>query len=75
MFLKQPYHSNSNTNHKFPSFPSRRALKYILTTYTSTINITLDLVDFAKFYELISSEKLKTYPLKHYSNLTHFLIF
>jgi len=75
MFLKQPYHSRSNTSHRFPSFSSRCTLRYILTTHTSIIDITLDWVNFLEFYELISSEKLKTYSLKHYSDLTHFFIF
>jgi hypothetical protein len=50
-------------------------LKYIPTAYTSITNVTLDWVNFVEFYELsFSSEELETYALKHYLNLTHFLI-
>jgi hypothetical protein len=50
-------------------------LRYISPTYTSTTNVTLYWANFVEFYELfVSSEKLKTYELEHYPNLTHFLI-
>jgi hypothetical protein len=75
IFPKQPSCSSSSTNRRFISLPSRCTLKYILTAYTSTIDITLDWADFAKFYELfVSSEELKTYAFEHYLDLTHFLI-
>jgi hypothetical protein len=50
-------------------------LRYISTTYTSTIDVTLYWADFAKFYELfVSNEELETYALEQYLDLTHFLI-
>jgi hypothetical protein len=69
-FLKQPSHSNNNTSCRFPSFPSCHTLRYILTTCTSTIDITLNWATFVEFYELVvSNEKLETYALEHYLNL------
>jgi hypothetical protein len=44
------------------------------TTYTSTIDVTLDWKNFATFYELvISYEKVESYAIEHYPNLTYFL--
>ncbi len=72
--LKQPSYSNSSTSCRL-FFPSCCTLRYIPTTCTSIIDVTLYWVNFTKFYELfVSSEKLETYALEHYPNLTHFLI-
>jgi hypothetical protein len=74
-FLKQPYRSTNNIDHKFPFLPSHHTLRYISTAYTSTIDVTLYWADFAKFYELlVSSEELETYAFERYLDLTHFLI-
>jgi hypothetical protein len=74
-FLKQPSYFSSNTNCRILFFPSCHTLIYIPTTCTSITDVILDWVNFVEFYELlVSSEKLKTYALEHYRDLTHFLI-
>jgi hypothetical protein len=68
-------HSRTNIGCRFPSFPSRRTLRYIPIACTSTTNVTLDWKDFGEWYELfVSCEEVETYAFNHYPNLTHFLI-
>jgi len=71
-----PSHSSNNTSHKFLSFPSRHTLIYIPIAYASTIDVTLYWKFFLNFYELfVPNEELEIYALKHYLNLTYFLIY
>jgi hypothetical protein len=49
-------------------------LKYIPTTCTPTIDVTLDWNNFVAFYELvISCEEVDNYAIEHYPDLTYFL--
>ncbi len=66
----------SSIVHIFPSLPTRCTLKYILTSCTSTTNVTLNWKNFVEWYELFFyCEEMETCALSHYPNLTHFLIY
>jgi hypothetical protein len=57
----------------FPPFYNVTPWNTLLLIAPSTTAITLDWKDFASFYELfISCEKMETYVIKHYLDLTHF---
>jgi hypothetical protein len=74
LILKGSSHFNSAIGCKFPTLLAQCTLRYIPTTCTSTINVTLHVKNFAAFYELvIFCEEVESYAIEHYPNLTYFL--